>query len=272
LQAGFTDRLLGRFLARLRKTGLWDKALIVVTVDEGDSFRGGDNRRDPTTKNIGDIAFIPLFVKLPGQNDGGIIDRHVTSIDVLPTIASVLGVKMRWKHEGRSVLSSEPGSDTVRIGKFTTSFGAAQALRQRALERKLKLFGSGTWGPELSGTGPYRRLVGRALGSVRIAGSVAASATVDRIGSRLLRALPKRSQLIPSPLAGSVAGLRPGDALAFAFNGRIAAVTQVYRGQRFSALAAESAFRAGRNSVRAFLVTGGPSAPQLRELRVKLSG
>jgi hypothetical protein len=49
-------------------------------------------------------------------------------------------------------------------------------------------------------------------------------------------------------------------------------VTQVYLGAHFSALAAESAFRAGRNSVRAFLVTGSPSAPQLRELRVKLSG
>jgi hypothetical protein len=272
LQAGFTDKLLGRFLARLHKTGLWDKALIVVTVDEGDSFRGGDNRRDPTARNIGDIAFIPLFVKLPGQAKGGVIERHVTSIDVLPTIASVLGVKMRWKHEGRPVLDSGPGSATVRVGKFTTSFAAAQGLRQRALERKLRLFGSETWGPELSGTGSYRRLVGRPLASVRIAGSVAASATVDRIGSRLLRSLPKRSQLIPSPLAGSVAGLRPGDALAVALNGQIAAVTQVYRGGRFSALVAESAFRAGRNSVRAFRVTGNPSAPELRELHVKLSG
>src|SRR5919198_2443795 len=168
LQVGFTDKLLGRFIARLHKTGLWDKALIVVTVDEGDSFRGGDSRRDPSKTNLGDIAFIPLFIKLPGQDQGGIIDRHVTSIDVLPTIASVLGVKMRWKHEGRSVLSSGPGSATVRVGKFTTSFAAAQALRQSALERKLRLFGSGTWGPKLSGTGPYRGLVGQRLGSVRI--------------------------------------------------------------------------------------------------------
>src|SRR5215210_5919867 len=31
LQVGFTDRLLGTFLRRLRRTGLWDKALVVVT-------------------------------------------------------------------------------------------------------------------------------------------------------------------------------------------------------------------------------------------------
>jgi hypothetical protein len=54
-------------------------------------------------------------------------------------------------------------------------------------------------------------------------------------------------------------------------NGRVAAVTQVYRGARFSALAAESAFRPGRNSLRAFVVTGDPAAPRLHELRVGFS-
>ena len=47
LQAGFTDKLLGRFVARLHKTRLWNKALVIVTVDEGDSFRGGTYRRHP---------------------------------------------------------------------------------------------------------------------------------------------------------------------------------------------------------------------------------
>ena len=54
-------------------------------------------------------------------------------------------------------------------------------------------------------------------------------------------------------------------------SGEPRAVSLVYRGSRFSALVPESAFRAGRNSVRAFLVTGGASAPQLRELRVSFS-
>src|SRR5205823_3000929 len=229
LQAGFTDKLLGRFIDKLHRTGLWSKALVVVTVDEGDSFRGGDSRRDPTRTNLGDIAFIPLFVKLPGQDEGRVVERHVTSVDVVPTIAWVLGVRLRWKHDGRSALTSGPGSGTVRVGKFATSFQAAEALRQAARERKLKLFGSGSWGPQLSGTGRYRGLVGRPLGSVEISGSVEASATVDAIGSRLLRKLPKASLLIPSPLSGSLSGVRPGETIAFALNGRIAAVSQAYR-------------------------------------------
>jgi Sulfatase len=272
LQAGFTDKLVGRFLDKLHRTGLWDKALVVVTVDEGDSFRGGDSRRDPTRTNLGDIAFIPLFVKLPGQDQGRVVDKLVTSVDVLPTIASVLGVTVRWKIDGRSALSSGPGSSRVRVGKFETSFQAAQGLRRQARQHKLALFGSGSWGPELAGTGRYRGLVGRPLGSLQFTGSVSASATIDAVGSKLVRAFPKRSQLIPSPLTGQVSGLHPGDAIALALNGRIAAVSLVYRGPRFSTLVSESAFRPGRNSVRAFLVTGSASTPQLRELRVALSG
>ena len=271
LQAGFTDKLLGRFMDKLHKAGLWDKALVVVTVDEGDSFRGGDNRRDPSKTNLGDIAFIPLFVKLPGQDEGRVVDRHVTSVDVLPTIAKVLGVKVRWKLDGRSALSSGPGSSRVRVGKFETSFQAAQALRQKSLQRKVALFGSGSWGPELAGTGRYRGLVGKPLASLHVTDSVSASATIDGVGSKLVRAFPRRSQLIPSPLTGPVSGLHAGDTIAVALNGQVAAVSAVYRGPRFSALVAESAFRPGRNAVRAFLVTGSASAPRLRELRVRLS-
>ena len=277
LQAGFADRLVGRFVDRLRKTGLWDKALVIVTVDEGDSFRGGDSRRDPTKTNLGDIAFIPLFVKLPGKEDGRVVERHVTSVDVLPTIASVLGVKIKWRVDGRSVLAPGPGSRTVRVGTFSSSFRTAQALRQRARERKLRLFGSGSWGPELSATGRYRELMAKQVSSLQRAGAVSARATVDGVGSRLLRKLPRHSQLIPSPLAGKISGLRPGETLAFALNGRIAAVTQVYRERdtgaiRFSALPPASAFMAGRNRVRVFEVGGPVAAPALRELRVSLSG
>jgi hypothetical protein len=277
LQTGFADKLLGRFITRLKQTGLWDKALVIVTVDEGDSFRGGDSRRDPSKTNLGDIAFIPLFVKLPGKDEGGVVERHVTSVDVLPTIASVIGAKITWRVDGRSVLASGPRSRTVRVSTFSSSYRAAQKLRQRARERKLRLFGSGTWGPKLSATGRYWELVGRQAGSLQLASGLSAGVTVDGVGSRLLRSLPKRSQLIPSPLTGTTSGLRPGETLAFALNSRIAAVSRVYRERdtgtlRFSVLPAASAFAPGRNRARAFVVTGPAAAPQFHEVHVSLSG
>jgi len=271
LQVGYTDKLLGKFLRRLHRTGLWDRALVVVTADHGISFRGGDLRRRPTKRNLAELAFTPLFVKLPGQQQGRVVDdRHVQTLDILPTIADVLGIKIPWHTDGTSALAAGPGSGRVDVAGVTAPYSKELAQRRASLARQLDVLGSGSWGPELAGTGRYRGLVGKPLGSLEIVGTVSGSATIDAIGSKLVRAFPRHSQLIPSPLTGPVSGLHTGDAIAVSLNGRIAAVSAVYRGPRFSALVPESAFHAGRNAVRAFVVTGSPSAPQLRELRVNL--
>jgi Sulfatase len=131
LQVGYTDRLLGHFLRRLHETGLWDKALIIVTPDHGISFRGGDLRRHPTRTNLAELAFTPLFVKLPGEQDGRVVDRHVVTVDILPTIADVIGVKIPWKTAGSSALGAGPGSGTVKVQNVSAPYPAALAQRGR---------------------------------------------------------------------------------------------------------------------------------------------
>lgn len=276
LQVGYVDRLLGRFLDRLHSTGLWDKSLVVVTADHGISFRGGDLRRRPSKTNLAELAFTPLFVKLPGEDHGRVVDdRHVTTPDILPTIASVLGVKIPWKTTGRSALAGGAGSGTVKVLNVSASYAATLAQRRRSLARQLALFGSGDWGPQFAGTGPYRSLVGTPVRTLHLA-STTAGARVDAVGSKLVRAFPRRSPLIPSPLVGTLSGVTPGQAIAVALDGRIAAVSVAYRDPqggpvRFSALPAESAFRTGANAVRVFVVSGSPSSPQLRELKTSLA-
>ena len=91
LQVGYTDRLLGRLLSRLETTGLLDRALVVVTADHGASFRPGGYFREVSAENVGDIASVPLFVKYPGQRRGRVDTRHAKTIDIVPTIADVIG-------------------------------------------------------------------------------------------------------------------------------------------------------------------------------------
>ena len=68
LQLGYADGALGLLLRRLRATGVYDRALVIVTADHGVSFRPGTPRRNISAGNLADIAFMPLFVKLPGQH------------------------------------------------------------------------------------------------------------------------------------------------------------------------------------------------------------
>jgi hypothetical protein len=271
-QVGYTDRLLGKFLTRLHRVGLWDKALVIVTPDHGISFRGGDLRRRPTRKNLAELAFTPLFVKLPGQKEGRVVDsRHVSTLDILPTIADVLGVTIPWHVDGTSMLEGGAGSPVVDVAGVREPYTAALAQRRASLERQLSLFGNGDWGSEFAGTGPYRRLVGTPVSGLHLTSHTAASARLDALGSALVRRFPRNSALVPSPLAGTLSGVKAGQAVALAVNGRIAAVSVAYRNPgggpvRFSELVAENSFRTGRNTIRVYVVTGDPSAPRLESV------
>ena len=274
LQLGFTDRLLGELIARLERTGVYERALVVVTSDHGISFRGGDRRRAPTPTNLAELAFVPLFVKLPGERRGRVVDRHVRIVDVVPTIADALDVELPWRVDGRSALASNGEPGDVRVGRVRAPYADALAAREQALRRQLALFGSGDWGDDLFAVGPYERLVGLPVDALGVAGEADGEAVVDGAGSRLLRSLPARSAGIPSPLVGTLTGVRAGRALALAVNGRVAAVARAFElagAVRFSALAPESAFRQGANEVRVFVLDGPAAAADARELRTSLS-
>ena len=70
MQLGLVDKLVGELVAHLKRIGLFDRALVVVTADHGVSFQAGDSRRNVGAKNIGEIAGVPLLIKAPGQRHG----------------------------------------------------------------------------------------------------------------------------------------------------------------------------------------------------------
>jgi sulfatase-like protein len=274
MQVGYTDTLLGRVIDRLQKVGLWNKALVVVDPDHGISFHGGDLRRDPTKTNLSDLAFIPLFMKLPGETKGRVVKTHVTTEDILPTIANVLGIDVPWKTTGVSMLGGKPNHPDVHVGAVRAPYEAVLAQRERRLRQQIALFGTGAWGgPQFAGTGPFRNLVGTPMSSLKVQRQPRAKALVDQVGSRLLRNLPENSPLVPSPVVGYLQRTT-GGWMALALNGRVAAVAHTYGtgGKlRFTLLPEDSSFRAGKNDVRMFALTGSPAKPQLHELQVVLS-
>ena len=138
------------------------------------------------------------------------------------------------------------------------------------LARQLSLFGTGTWGSEFAGTGPYRRLVGTPVSRLHVASDTSA-AHLDALGTRLTQRFPRNAALVPSPLVGTLSGVKAGRTVALAVNGRIAAVSVAYRNPgggsvRFSELVGENAFRVGRNAIRVYVVSRDPAAPRLESL------
>jgi hypothetical protein len=237
LQVECTDRLLGALLRRLHETGLYDRSLLIVTADHGVSIRPGELRRrvDPNhPTNLADIAFAPLFVKLPGQRRGSVVDRHVQTVDILPTIADVLGVRIPWHVDGRSLL--DPGQSyrlhlLTKSGRvITVPVASLEDKRAALLRRQLSLFGSRT--QSLYRIGSHRDLIGRRLDEFTLH-AAAATVSLDSRTAKRLRALEAHPRVVPTPIAGTLRGpgADPGKEMAVAVNGRIAAVTRSIAGQ-----------------------------------------
>jgi hypothetical protein len=76
LQVAYTDRLVGEVLDRLKAQGLYDRALVIVTADHGNSFTPGHIQRLLQPGNAHELLWVPLFIKTPHQRAGRVDDRN----------------------------------------------------------------------------------------------------------------------------------------------------------------------------------------------------
>jgi hypothetical protein len=266
LETGFTDHLLGQVIGRLKHIGIWNRALVVVSADHGNAVIPHVPRRNPTHANLGQIAPVPLFIKAPGQKRGRVVDRHVCTTDILPTMARILGIDYPWKHPrcppNRVTVANSPS------GQSSLSFPRTERLRDAYVRRISRLFGAHTgWRPVLRFR-PHPELIGRPVGSLPVSGAGAASASIDE-QKRLRDVDPRAPTVLASLERGTIAGVRPGAALAVAVNGRISAVGRSYSAAgviRYSLLVPPGDFGPGDNRAEIYQVLGSGSSIRLRPL------
>jgi arylsulfatase A-like enzyme len=98
------DELLGRLFLWLRKRGLYDEALIVLTSDHGESL--GEHEQIGHGGQYLEQLHIPLIVKPPRawSIPPGRCQAPVSLIDVMPTILAAAGADPPDSIDGRSLL------------------------------------------------------------------------------------------------------------------------------------------------------------------------
>jgi hypothetical protein len=260
LQLGFADRLLGRLIARLKREGIYDDTLVVVTADHGFAWKVGvDTRRSVSLSNIDELGSVPMIVKRPGQHAGRVSGELAQTLDVTPTIADVLNVPLGYRPDGTSAFSRAAAARrTVRIVKrdFSSVVSISKrrwiARRAAVVRRRLRELGSGDWPSLFTTFGPRRDLIGQRVADVRTASGVRATLSLAHSFKRVRRS----SGVVPCQIAGRISGSGPTTErdVAIAVNGRIAAVGRSFhlRGEKvesYSVMVPEDSLREGRNSV-----------------------
>jgi N-sulfoglucosamine sulfohydrolase len=133
------DVSFGKIISELKQAGQGDTTLVVFLSDNGMSFPFSK----ATVYRQG--TWSPVLLRWPGMGRPLASESMVSSVDVMPTVLEVLGVKGPAGMDGRSWLpllrgESQPGRDHVITHVNTVSSGASFAQRCIRTQKASLLF------------------------------------------------------------------------------------------------------------------------------------
>jgi hypothetical protein len=262
VQLAYTDKVMARILQRLKDQGLYDKSLIVMTADHGDGFTPGNSSRGLGPGNAAQLMWVPAFIKSPGQTKGRVDDRNWEHIDLLPTMADIIGLTIPWKVDGVSqagppgrktsdkTFYNHPGEPLHRPGPpnlKTVLHGVTDTLI-RAHQNGER----GLW--QYGGTADWIYQPPAKLGRI---GGPAVTAKVQDWD--LFSHIDPKAPAVPTLVVGQVTGPAPPQAtMVVAVNGKVAGTSGLFPMQDGQPANSFAAF------VPDFLYHAGPGPPQLQ--------
>lgn len=123
---GEADREMGRLFERLRRRGLFDRAIVVVTSDHGEAFL--EHRPCVNHMDLWDeVLRVPLLVRLPGGQGGGrTVETQVGHTAIVPTLLDLVAGE-RVECEGTSLAPALLGGDVEERSVASAMFVSGRA-------------------------------------------------------------------------------------------------------------------------------------------------
>ncbi len=118
----FDDGQVGRVISRLREMGVYDRTLVVMVSDHGESL-GEHGEAEHGFFIYNATLRVPLIIKLPGKTTKArVVSKPVATLDLAPTIAQVSNAKSD-SFQGSSLLRwiDQPGVASQEEGIYAES-------------------------------------------------------------------------------------------------------------------------------------------------------
>jgi arylsulfatase A-like enzyme len=103
----YMDASIGIFLDQLKRRGLYDNTLLIITSDHGETF-GERSMIGHGLSVYQDQVHVPLIVKFPHSTTKEVIGDPVSLVDLMPTILDLLGYEVPKNIQGHSLLARAP--------------------------------------------------------------------------------------------------------------------------------------------------------------------
>ncbi len=131
----YTDRQLERLFQEMKRLGVFENALVVVTSDHGEEFLDHGQWEHQKTLYEEQLR-VPLLIKFPNAAMGSRrVIGQVSLVDVAPTVLDALGVPAPPTFEGRSLLDAARGSESAEAEAWAETEHTIDGTRKVALRR-----------------------------------------------------------------------------------------------------------------------------------------
>jgi arylsulfatase A-like enzyme len=111
-ELALVDEHLAQLVEYLRRSGILDETVVVVTSDHGEEF--GEHGQFGHGQVYDELLRIPLLIRTPGAPAGERAEP-VTLVDIMPTLLSHVGVEIPASAVGHAVNLEEGGSPKDRL-------------------------------------------------------------------------------------------------------------------------------------------------------------
>lgn len=120
-----TDAAIGRVLDALVASGQWERTIVALVADHGEAmgergyYHHGHALHD-------EEVHVPLLLRVPGLDEGRVVDAPVAAIDLMPTILGALGLPAPGSAQGLDLLATDPGERPAVVIESPTYDSSAQ--------------------------------------------------------------------------------------------------------------------------------------------------
>jgi len=148
----FDEHVIGPLNKYLKDNGLWEKTMIVLMSDHGETMMQNPNlpleemsEDYPKHRTMSRDDLLSTLIMTHVRKPGTTVDRLVRSIDVVPTILDVCFGERIWNADGQSLAGDFPHKDAYSEEMFEArGAGALQAIN----DGRFKLVRNNTTGKE----------------------------------------------------------------------------------------------------------------------------
>jgi arylsulfatase A-like enzyme len=153
-EIAWTDHHVGLVIEALKRLGLWENTIVVITSDHGEEFfeHGGKGHQRTL---FDEVVKIPMIMRWPTCPKGRVVDGQVRIIDLFPTLVEMTGIpgppdsrRYRFGHDlapfadAAAVSPEFPAECELRVFATDTDFAALRVVEPSGVYKAFEIFGA----------------------------------------------------------------------------------------------------------------------------------